>query len=66
MVLAKIWGLRAGGIATSVINMLNLSEDEGEYDPQKDFIRSAENIKKLAQMGSEAIFILAQQDKNLN
>jgi len=66
LVLAKIWGLRAGGIATSVINMLNPSEEDGEYDPQKDFIHSTENIKNLARMGSEAIFILAQQDKSIN
>ena len=65
LVLAKIWGLRAGGIATSVINVLNPSKDEGEYDPQKDFAQSTENIKNLALMGSEAIFSLAQQEKEL-
>jgi len=63
LVLAKIWGLRAGGIATSVINMLNPSGDEGEYDPEKDFVHSTENIRNLALMGSEAIYILAKTDQ---
>ncbi|MCD6356542.1 MAG: nucleoside phosphorylase [Anaerolineaceae bacterium] len=62
-VLAKIWGLRAGGIATSVINVLNSNTDKDEYDPEKDFDHSVENIKNLSRMGSEAIYILAQMDK---
>ena len=65
LVLAKIWGLRAGGIATSVINVLNPSEDEGEYDPEKDFVHSMKNIRNLALMGSEAVHILAKMDKEL-
>jgi uridine phosphorylase len=65
LVLAKIWGLRAGGIATSVINVLNPSGEEGEYDPEKDFAHSTENIKSLALMGSEAVCILAKMDGEL-
>lgn len=63
LVLAKIWGLRAGGIATSVINVLKPSKDKEEYDPEKDYIHSTENIRNLALMGSEAVRILAKMDQ---
>ena len=62
LVLAKIWGLRAGGIATSVINVLNPSADGGEYDPEKEFDHSTDNIRNLACMGNEAIRILAEKE----
>jgi uridine phosphorylase len=62
LLLAKIWGLRAGGIATSVINVINPASEEGEYDPAKDFDQSTENIKNLSLMGSETLFKLAQLD----
>jgi len=61
-VLAKVWGLKAGGIATSVINVLNPSNNTDEYDPTKDFDQSTEHIKNLARMGSEALRILAEED----
>ena len=63
LVLAKIWGLRAGGIATSVINVINPSGDKGKYDPEKDFVHSMENIRNLALMGGEAVRILAKMDQ---
>jgi len=65
LLLAKIWGLRAGGIATSVINVINPSanNNDGDYDPEKDFDHSTENIKNLSLMGSEALLILAEQDE---
>lgn len=64
LLLARIWGLRAGGIATSVINVINPSSSEGEYDPEKDFDHSTENIMNLSRMGSEALFFLARQDSS--
>ena len=36
---------------------------KGEYDPEKDFVHSTENIRNLALMGSEAIYILAKTDQ---
>jgi len=62
LLLAKMWGLRAGGIATSVINVINPSSGEEDYDPEKDFDHSTENIKNLSRMGSETLAILARQD----
>jgi uridine phosphorylase len=64
LLLAKIWGLRAGGIAVSVINLLAAKEKEKAYDPQKDFDQSNENIQRLAKMGSEALYRLYQLDQN--
>lgn len=66
LLLAKLWGLRAGGIATSVINVINPSSGADDYDPEKDFDHSTDNIKNLARMGSEALAILAKQDMQQN
>jgi len=66
LLLAKMWGLRAGGIATSVINVINPASEEGEYDPEKDFDHSTQNIKNLSLMGSEALVKLAEQDTERN
>lgn len=64
LVQAKLWGLRAGGMAVSVINVLQPSEDEGVYDPQKDFDQSSESIKRLALMGSETLRLLFEMDQH--
>jgi uridine phosphorylase len=61
MVLAKIWGLRAGGMAISVINVFNEAGDD-EYDPAEDFNQSDQNVLNLAKMGSEALYILSKMD----
>lgn len=66
LLLAKIWGLRAGGIAASVINLMQPAADEGEYDPEKDFDHSTENIINLSRMGSEALAILARKDMGIS
>lgn len=63
LVQAKLWGLRAGGMAVSVINVLKPADDEGSYDPQKDFDQSIENITRLAQVGSETLRLLYEMDK---
>ncbi|MDP2966720.1 MAG: nucleoside phosphorylase [Pelolinea sp.] len=62
LVQAKLWGLRAGGMAVSVINVLKPSENEGSYDPQKDFDQSSENIRRMALMGSETLRLLYEMD----
>jgi uridine phosphorylase len=65
-VLARVWGLRAGGMAVVVDNVLeNLAEAE-EFDPETIFEHTEENIKKLAMMGNEAIYLLNQKDISLN
>lgn len=62
LVQARLWGLRAGGMAVSVINVLKPAGSGENYDPAKDFDQSSENTLRLARMGSETIRILAEWD----
>jgi uridine phosphorylase len=63
LVQARLWGLRAGGMAVSVINVIKPAGAEEDYDPAKDFDQSSENTLRLARMGSETIRVLAQSDE---
>jgi len=63
LVLAKLWGLRAGGMAVSVINMLHADAAANEYDPSKDFDQSEDTIQTLARMGNEVVKILYEIDQ---
>jgi uridine phosphorylase len=63
LTLARLWGLRAGGMAVSVINMLHAEEARNEYDPTKDFDTSEDTVTTLARMGSEALHMLWVQDR---
>ena len=63
LTLARLWGLRAGGMAVSVINMLHAEEAKNEYDPTKDFDTSEDTVTTLARMGSEALCALWEQDQ---
>jgi uridine phosphorylase len=62
-VLARIWGLRAGGIAVVLDNVLRVSEGaSGEFDPQDQFEHGGDEIERLARMGSEIVRIVAERD----
>lgn len=61
-VLARVWGLRAGGIAVVVDNVLGVSGEEGEFDPQEQFQHGGDEIERLARMGVETVRILAERD----
>ena len=39
LVLARVWGLRAGGAAVVVDNVLEVSGDSGQFDPEEQFAR---------------------------
>ncbi len=62
LVLARIWGLRAGGIAVVLDNVLKVSGEEGKFDPERQFERGGGEIERLARMGSEIVRILAERD----
>jgi uridine phosphorylase len=62
LVLARIWGLRAGGIAVVLDNVLGVSGDSGEFDPQEQFDHGGDEIERLARMGSEIVRIVAERD----
>ncbi|MGJ8528740.1 nucleoside phosphorylase [Maritalea sp.] len=57
-VLARVWGLRAGGVSVVLDNMMKLGEEADEFDPEAQLDHSAAYINKLAVVGSEAVRIL--------
>lgn len=61
-VLARVWGLRAGGVAVVVDNVLKVSGEEGVFDPEDQFALGGDEIERLARMGTETIRILAERD----
>lgn len=61
-VLARIWGLRAGGVAVVVDNVLKVSGEAGEFDPEEQFAHGGDEIDRLARMGCETVRILAERD----
>ena len=62
LVLARIWGLRAGGVAVVLDNVLRVSGDEGGFDPQTQFEHGGDEIERLARLGSETVRVLAERD----
>jgi uridine phosphorylase len=63
LVLARVWGLRAGGIASVLDNVFEVSSKTGDFDPEKDFDYSQESIKRLAEVGNEAVWKLYNADQ---
>jgi uridine phosphorylase len=62
LVLARIWGLRAGGFAVVLDNVLEVSGESGRFDPQDQFEHGGDEIERLARMGSEVVRILAERE----
>jgi uridine phosphorylase len=60
MVLARIWGLRAGAIAVVVDNVFADGE-AGAFDPESTFSAGVERIEPLARMGCEIVRILHER-----
>ncbi len=61
-VLARIWGLRAGGGAVVLDNILDVSGDSGEFDPEDQFEHGTDQIMRLAAFGCETIKVLHEAD----
>lgn len=66
LVLARIWGLRAGAVAVNLDNILGSTEEDGNYEPEKALDHSEDNIKTLSLMGCEIVRKLYLQDKAEN
>jgi uridine phosphorylase len=62
-VLARVWGLRAGGISVVLDNVLHVSGESGEFDPGEQIEHGADHVERLARMGCEAVRILADMDR---
>ncbi len=61
-VLARVWGLRAGGLAVVLDNVLKVSGESGKFDPEAGFVHSREPIELMAQVASEAVVRLHAQN----
>ena len=65
-VLARVWGLRAGGVSVVLQNAFKSEEkskDLGKYDPEKFIDHGKGHIEKLSIMGSETVRILFEEDQ---
>jgi uridine phosphorylase len=62
-VLARVWGLRAGGVAVVLDNVRHVSGSSGEFVPEKQITHGAEHIERLARLGCETVRHLALQDQ---
>lgn len=63
LLLARLWGLRAGGMAISVINMLHGEEAPADYDPGQDFAQPEDSAVTLARVGNEVMRILHESGR---
>jgi uridine phosphorylase len=61
-VLARIWGLRAGGVAVVLDNVLRVSGEEGRFDPESQFEHGGDEIERVSRLGSETVRLLAERD----
>ena len=62
-VLARVWGLRAGGISVVLDNVLDVSGETGAFDPGTQIEHGTDYVERLAQMGCEAARILSELDR---
>ena len=61
-VLARVWGLRAGGISIVLDNVCEVAGESGQFDPQANLDHSEGHINNLSLAGSETIRILFEKD----
>ena len=58
LVLARSWGLRAGGISVVLDNVLETGENEGGFDPESSFDHARESVSRMCLAGCETIRVL--------
>lgn len=63
-VLSKAWGLRAGGISVVLDNVLTVTGEEGNFDPEGGIDHSDEHIMRLSKMACEVVKALYKKDTN--
>lgn len=62
-VLARVWGLRAGGISVVLDNVCQCAGESGNFEPEKAIDHAASYIEKLCLAGCESVRILAKKDR---
>jgi uridine phosphorylase len=65
-VLARAWGLRAGGISVVLDNVIKVTGDSGMFDPGENIDHDADHIQRLSNMGSEIVKKLYEYDQENN
>jgi uridine phosphorylase len=60
-VLAKLWGLQAGGVSLVLDRVLEVSGESGTFDPETQFVHDAEGIERLARLGCETLLRVYRQ-----
>jgi uridine phosphorylase len=63
LVLARIWGLRAGSMAVVLDNVFKVMEDTDQFDPETALEHNSDSIETLALLGSEAIRLVYEIDQ---
>lgn len=61
-VLARIWGLRAGGFSVVLDNVLRVSGESGSFDPEEQIEHGADHVDRLARFGCETVRVLHESD----
>ena len=62
-VLARLWGLRAGGMAVVMDNVCEVAGESGVFDPEKSLDHSPDHIKNLCLSGCETVRLLCEADE---
>ncbi len=62
-VLARVWGLRAGGMAVCLDNCCEVSGDSGKFDPDAGLIHDDDTIQRLCALGCASLYRLYQNDQ---
>lgn len=62
LMLPKLWGLRAGGMAVVLDNIFEVSNEETEFDPNTQMLNDRETIIRMSRLGCEAIVRLKVLD----
>jgi uridine phosphorylase len=63
-VLARVWGLRAGGVSVILDNMLEVSGESGIFDPEAQVDHSADHIDRVCRVANEAVRQLWEAGRN--
>ncbi len=61
-VLARVWGLRAGGISVVMDNVCEVAGESGKFDPNESLDHDDSYIDKLNLAGCESLRMLYEED----
>ena len=64
-VLARVWGLRAGGVSVVLDNMLEVSGESGVFDPEAQVEHSDDHIDRVSRVANEAVHQLWLADRQV-